>query len=86
MRWGTAAAKGTPGRHSFALGLGRLWRHLWAQAAHEGRTMLFLALLTPRRLWLMLDGQSSSYVPRRVAVYGGTLSRLQHLRTVLINE
>lgn len=48
--------------------------------------MLFLALLTPRRLWLMLDGQSNSHVPRRVAVYGGTLSRLQHLRTVLINE
>lgn len=48
--------------------------------------MLFLALLTPRRLWLLLDGQSSSYVPRRVAVYGGTPSRLQHLRTVLINE
>ncbi|XP_071421593.1 E3 ubiquitin-protein ligase HECTD3-like [Pithys albifrons albifrons] len=39
-----------------------------------------------KRLWLMLDGQSSSYVPRRVAVYGGTLNRLQHLRTVLINE
>ncbi|XP_017598939.1 PREDICTED: E3 ubiquitin-protein ligase HECTD3, partial [Corvus brachyrhynchos] len=39
-----------------------------------------------KRLWLMLDGQSSSYVPRRVAVYGGTLSRLEHLRTVLIND
>ncbi|NXM79715.1 HECD3 ligase, partial [Oenanthe oenanthe] len=39
-----------------------------------------------KRLWLMLDGQCNSYVPRRVAVYGGTLSRLQHLRTVLINE
>ncbi|XP_071292690.1 E3 ubiquitin-protein ligase HECTD3-like [Agelaius tricolor] len=39
-----------------------------------------------KRLWLMLDGQSNSHVPRRVAVYGGTLSRLQHLRTVLINE
>ncbi|NXU69107.1 HECD3 ligase, partial [Horornis vulcanius] len=39
-----------------------------------------------KRLWLMLDGQSNSYVPRRVAVYGGTPSRLQHLRTVLINE
>lgn len=48
--------------------------------------MLFLALLIPRRLWLMLDGQSNSYVPRRVSVYGGTPSRLQHLRTVLINE
>uniref|UniRef100_A0A8C3XZV0 HECT domain E3 ubiquitin protein ligase 3 n=1 Tax=Catharus ustulatus TaxID=91951 RepID=A0A8C3XZV0_CATUS len=39
-----------------------------------------------KRLWLLLDGQSSSYVPRRVAVYGGTPSRLQHLRTVLIND
>ncbi|NWZ99868.1 HECD3 ligase, partial [Nesospiza acunhae] len=39
-----------------------------------------------KRLWLMLDGQSNSHVPRRVAVYGGTLSRLQHLRTVLVNE
>lgn len=48
--------------------------------------MLFLALLTHRRLWLLLDGQSNSYVPRRVAVYGGAPSRLQHLRTVLINE
>uniref|UniRef100_A0A8C5TV97 HECT domain E3 ubiquitin protein ligase 3 n=1 Tax=Malurus cyaneus samueli TaxID=2593467 RepID=A0A8C5TV97_9PASS len=35
-----------------------------------------------KRLWLMLDGQASSYVPRRVAVYGGTPSRLHHLRTV----
>ncbi|XP_064003765.1 E3 ubiquitin-protein ligase HECTD3-like isoform X2 [Pogoniulus pusillus] len=39
-----------------------------------------------KKLWLTLDGQSSSYAPRRVAVYGGTLNRLQHLRTVLINE
>ncbi|XP_067997693.1 E3 ubiquitin-protein ligase HECTD3-like isoform X2 [Melanerpes formicivorus] len=39
-----------------------------------------------KKLWLMLDGQASSYAPRRVAVYGGTLNRLQHLRTVLINE
>ncbi|XP_030310729.1 E3 ubiquitin-protein ligase HECTD3 isoform X1 [Calypte anna] len=39
-----------------------------------------------KRLWLMLDGQTSSYVPRRVAVYGGTPNRLRHLRTVLINE
>ncbi|KAF4797115.1 E3 ubiquitin-protein ligase HECTD3 [Turdus rufiventris] len=39
-----------------------------------------------KRLWLLLDGQANSYVPRRVAVYGGTPSRLQHLRTVLINE
>ncbi|XP_063200951.1 E3 ubiquitin-protein ligase HECTD3-like isoform X2 [Chroicocephalus ridibundus] len=38
------------------------------------------------RLWLMLDGQASSYIPRRVAVYGGAPNRLQHLRTVLINE
>ncbi|NXT48602.1 HECD3 ligase, partial [Pluvianellus socialis] len=39
-----------------------------------------------KRLWLMLDGQISSYIPRRVAVYGGAPNRLQHLRTVLINE
>ncbi|KFZ68012.1 E3 ubiquitin-protein ligase HECTD3, partial [Podiceps cristatus] len=39
-----------------------------------------------KNLWLMLDGQASSYVPRRVAVYGGTPDRLQHLRTVLIKE
>ncbi|KAM9619328.1 E3 ubiquitin-protein ligase HECTD3-like isoform 7-T9 [Morphnus guianensis] len=39
-----------------------------------------------KKLWLMLDGQASSYVPRRVAVYGGAPNRLQHLRTVLINE
>ncbi|XP_028939898.1 E3 ubiquitin-protein ligase HECTD3, partial [Antrostomus carolinensis] len=39
-----------------------------------------------KKLWLMLDGQSSSYIPRRVAVYGGTPNRLQHLRTVLIND
>ncbi|NWS71873.1 HECD3 ligase, partial [Crotophaga sulcirostris] len=39
-----------------------------------------------KKLWLMLNGQCSSYVPRRVAVYGGAPNRLQHLRTVLINE
>ncbi|NXP43476.1 HECD3 ligase, partial [Heliornis fulica] len=39
-----------------------------------------------KKLWLMLDGQASSYIPRRVAVYGGAPNRLQHLRTVLINE
>ncbi|XP_039567682.1 E3 ubiquitin-protein ligase HECTD3-like isoform X1 [Passer montanus] len=39
-----------------------------------------------KRLWLMLHGQCHSYIPRRVAVYGGTPSRLQHLRTVLIND
>ncbi|XP_035750075.1 E3 ubiquitin-protein ligase HECTD3 isoform X2 [Egretta garzetta] len=39
-----------------------------------------------RKLWLMLDGQAISYIPRRVAVYGGAPNRLQHLRTVLINE
>ncbi|XP_050756522.1 E3 ubiquitin-protein ligase HECTD3-like [Gymnogyps californianus] len=39
-----------------------------------------------KKLWVMLDGQVSSYVPRRVALYGGAPNRLQHLRTVLINE
>ncbi|KAM6080785.1 E3 ubiquitin-protein ligase HECTD3-like [Theristicus caerulescens] len=39
-----------------------------------------------KKLWLMLDGQDSSYIPRRVAVYGGAPNRLQHLRTVLISE
>ncbi|KAM6263225.1 E3 ubiquitin-protein ligase HECTD3-like isoform 2-T2 [Spheniscus humboldti] len=39
-----------------------------------------------RKLWLMLDGQANSYIPRRVAVYGGAPNRLYHLRTVLINE
>ncbi|XP_059677927.1 E3 ubiquitin-protein ligase HECTD3-like [Gavia stellata] len=39
-----------------------------------------------KKLWLMLDGQDSSYIPRRVAVYGGAPNRLQHLRTVLIKE
>ncbi|XP_074893691.1 E3 ubiquitin-protein ligase HECTD3-like isoform X1 [Buteo buteo] len=39
-----------------------------------------------KKLWLMLDSQDNSYIPRRVAVYGGPLDRLQHLRTVLINE
>ncbi|XP_014794517.1 PREDICTED: E3 ubiquitin-protein ligase HECTD3-like [Calidris pugnax] len=39
-----------------------------------------------KKLWLMLDGNASSYTPRRVAVYGGAPNRLQHLRTVLINE
>ncbi|XP_053929593.1 E3 ubiquitin-protein ligase HECTD3 [Cuculus canorus] len=39
-----------------------------------------------KKLWLMLNGQCNSYVPRRVAVYGGAPNRLQHLRTVLINE
>uniref|UniRef100_A0A8U8CD10 Uncharacterized protein n=1 Tax=Geospiza parvula TaxID=87175 RepID=A0A8U8CD10_GEOPR len=39
-----------------------------------------------KRLWLILDVQSNSHVPRRVAVYGGTLSRLQHLRTVLVKQ
>lgn len=66
--------------------LEHLWGHLCAQAAQEGRTTLPLALLIPRKLWLMLDGQASSYVPRRVAVYGGAPNSLQHLRTVLINE
>lgn len=48
--------------------------------------MLPIALLVPRKLWLMLDGQANSYIPRRVAVYGGAPNRLYHLRTVLINE
>nr|XP_009477774.1 PREDICTED: E3 ubiquitin-protein ligase HECTD3-like [Pelecanus crispus] len=39
-----------------------------------------------KKLWLMLDGQAISYIPRRVAVYGGAPNRLQHLRTVLIKE
>ncbi|XP_010155129.1 PREDICTED: E3 ubiquitin-protein ligase HECTD3-like, partial [Eurypyga helias] len=39
-----------------------------------------------KKLWLVLDGQSHSYIPRRVAVYGGELDRLYHLRTVLISE
>ncbi|XP_064311300.1 E3 ubiquitin-protein ligase HECTD3 isoform X2 [Phalacrocorax carbo] len=39
-----------------------------------------------KKLWLMLDGQANSYIPRRVAVYGGAPNKLQHLRTVLINE
>uniref|UniRef100_A0A8C0HHF1 E3 ubiquitin-protein ligase HECTD3 n=1 Tax=Buteo japonicus TaxID=224669 RepID=A0A8C0HHF1_9AVES len=39
-----------------------------------------------KKLWLMLDSQDNSYIPRRVAVYGGPLDRLQHLRTVLIND
>ncbi|XP_074953892.1 E3 ubiquitin-protein ligase HECTD3-like [Phalacrocorax aristotelis] len=39
-----------------------------------------------KKLWLMLDGQANSYIPRRVAVYGGALNKLQHLRTVRINE
>nr|XP_009679272.1 PREDICTED: E3 ubiquitin-protein ligase HECTD3-like [Struthio camelus australis] len=39
-----------------------------------------------KKLWLTLELQISSFVPRRVAVYGGALNRLQHLRTVLISE
>uniref|UniRef100_A0A8C3LUU2 E3 ubiquitin-protein ligase HECTD3 n=1 Tax=Chrysolophus pictus TaxID=9089 RepID=A0A8C3LUU2_CHRPC len=39
-----------------------------------------------KKLWLMLNACINSYVPRRVAVYGGPANRLQHLRTVLINE
>uniref|UniRef100_A0A8C3KAX2 E3 ubiquitin-protein ligase HECTD3 n=1 Tax=Calidris pygmaea TaxID=425635 RepID=A0A8C3KAX2_9CHAR len=39
-----------------------------------------------KKLWLLLDENGSSYTPRRVAVYGGAPNRLQHLRTVLINE
>ncbi|XP_030350371.1 E3 ubiquitin-protein ligase HECTD3-like isoform X2 [Strigops habroptila] len=39
-----------------------------------------------KRLWLVLDVNGNSYVPKRVAVYGGPPNRLQHLRTVLINE
>ncbi|KFO89031.1 E3 ubiquitin-protein ligase HECTD3, partial [Buceros rhinoceros silvestris] len=39
-----------------------------------------------KKLWLMLDVQINSYIPRRVAVYGGAPNNLQHLRTVLINE
>ncbi|XP_010008691.1 PREDICTED: E3 ubiquitin-protein ligase HECTD3-like, partial [Nestor notabilis] len=39
-----------------------------------------------KKLWLVLDVNGNSYVPRRVAVYGGPPNRLQHLRTVLINE
>ncbi|POI25210.1 hypothetical protein CIB84_011040 [Bambusicola thoracicus] len=39
-----------------------------------------------KKLWLMLSAGINSYVPRRVAVYGGPANRLQHLRTVLINE
>ena len=71
---------------ALSLAPGHLWRHLCAQAAQEGRTTLPLALLIPRKLWLWLDGQPSCYVPRRVAVYGGAPNKLQHLRTILINE
>ncbi|XP_072199056.1 E3 ubiquitin-protein ligase HECTD3-like isoform X2 [Excalfactoria chinensis] len=39
-----------------------------------------------KKLWLVLDSNINSYIPRRVAVYGGPANRLQHLRTVLINE
>ncbi|KAM4655308.1 E3 ubiquitin-protein ligase HECTD3-like isoform 2-T2 [Amazona ochrocephala] len=39
-----------------------------------------------KKLWLVLNGNDNSYIPRRVAVYGGPPNRLQHIRTVLINE
>ncbi|KAM9008228.1 E3 ubiquitin-protein ligase HECTD3-like [Ara ararauna] len=39
-----------------------------------------------KKLWLVLNGNDNSYIPRRVAVYGGLPNRLQHIRTVLINE
>nr|XP_013812767.1 PREDICTED: E3 ubiquitin-protein ligase HECTD3-like isoform X2 [Apteryx mantelli mantelli]XP_013812773.1 PREDICTED: E3 ubiquitin-protein ligase HECTD3-like isoform X2 [Apteryx mantelli mantelli] len=39
-----------------------------------------------RKLWLMLESQVTSFIPRRVAVYGGEPNRLQHLRSVLISE
>ncbi|XP_065512496.1 E3 ubiquitin-protein ligase HECTD3-like [Caloenas nicobarica] len=39
-----------------------------------------------KKLWLMLNEQLISYMPRRVAVYGGAPNRLEHLRTVLISE
>ncbi|KAM7106509.1 E3 ubiquitin-protein ligase HECTD3-like isoform 2-T2 [Ciconia maguari] len=39
-----------------------------------------------KKLWLMLDVQANCYIPKRVAVYGGMPNKLQHLRTVLINE
>ncbi|KFP83824.1 E3 ubiquitin-protein ligase HECTD3, partial [Apaloderma vittatum] len=38
-----------------------------------------------KKLWLVVDARADSYIPRRVAVYGGTPNNLQHLRTVLIN-
>ncbi|OXB78915.1 UNVERIFIED_CONTAM: hypothetical protein H355_013795 [Colinus virginianus] len=39
-----------------------------------------------KNLWLMLNVNINSYIPRKVAVYGGPANRLQRLRTVLINE
>ncbi|XP_025889253.1 E3 ubiquitin-protein ligase HECTD3 [Nothoprocta perdicaria] len=39
-----------------------------------------------KKLWLLLESQTLSYIPRRVAVYGGELNRLQHLRSILISE
>ncbi|XP_062437000.1 E3 ubiquitin-protein ligase HECTD3-like isoform X1 [Rhea pennata] len=39
-----------------------------------------------KKLWLVLASQVTSFIPRRVAVYGGELNRLHHLRSVLISE
>lgn len=85
-RWGAAASRCTPGGHSLAPSPGTSPGASLCPGSSGGTTTLLLALLIPRKLWLMLDGQVSSYVPRRVAVYGGAPNRLQHLRTVLINE
>ncbi|NXC45229.1 HECD3 ligase, partial [Penelope pileata] len=39
-----------------------------------------------KKLVLVLNSDTNSYIPRRVAVYGGPAYHLQLLRTVLINE
>ncbi|XP_062478952.1 E3 ubiquitin-protein ligase HECTD3-like [Pezoporus occidentalis] len=61
----------------------------WESNGPPGQHWVRLSMKTGsivKKLWLVLDGRESSYIPRRVAVYGGPPNRLQHIRTVLINE
>ncbi|XP_061307370.1 E3 ubiquitin-protein ligase HECTD3-like [Pezoporus flaviventris] len=61
----------------------------WESNGPPGQHWVRLSMKTGsivKKLWLVLDGRENSYIPRRVAVYGGPPNRLQHIRTVLINE
>lgn len=75
-----------PGGYSPVPSPGTSLGHRRARAAGERRASLPFTLLVPRKLWLTLNVQIHSYIPRKVAVYGGAPNSLQHLRTVLINE
>ncbi|XP_065529557.1 E3 ubiquitin-protein ligase HECTD3-like [Lathamus discolor] len=72
-----------------AMLMNNLTQSFWESNGPPGQHWVWLSMKTGsivKKLWLVLDGRENSYIPRRVAVYGGPRNRLQHIRTVLINE